>query len=714
MSNHFNDSPIETPEDDLYGVVPFAQSMAKSIRSIEKPVGTAIALNGSWGSGKSSIVNLIRRELESANDQKLAVSEFKCWWYRGEEALALAFLQHLNVLLNDTFKGKAKKLIPNIAQKLLPIGLIGSSVMAANPSTAPIGAGLSVMTRRLDKFLKNNNTIEKTFKKLTKILENEERQVLIIIDDIDRLNAEEAIAIFRMIKSIGRLPNVLYLLVFDRILIEEMVLKIYSSEGPHFLEKIIQASFEIPYPLQIDINNTVLSYIEQILESPNIKNNQRFMNMFYDIVVSYLTTPRDVVKFKNMLSVTWPAIVNQINVTDFIILEITRLYESKLFQNIRTNKLSLCGVKSKFQRIQGLSRQDTQAPDDLLAIYLVGVDKAHLPIARRILKGLFPRVRNENYNSDYEYDWNANRRVCVEAHFDTYFRSSLSDENPGTSDIEELISKADDAEFIKSKFYFARTQRRRTGGSMVPVWLDILISHASSIQKQKVKLLLSTLFEIHDEIDIDIDFESEALGLASVSQQYHILIWKLTHGRFTSEERMNIYISALANTCIGWLIDFTFVSQLQHRRDIHRVEGDTFLFEKDIVDQLIDRALSAIRKAAVDKSLLKHKRLRSIFQAWHTFLDDDISEIRDWTDELLNNDEALVILVKQFSGETLQVSGPNDNVGTREPHIKINEMQNIIDLDYFYSRLQHLQCTEKLNNNDQKAVDLFLELWGRR
>ena len=58
MSNHFNDSPIETPEDDLYGFTPFAQSIAKSIQSIEGPVGTAVALNGSWGSSKSSIVNL--------------------------------------------------------------------------------------------------------------------------------------------------------------------------------------------------------------------------------------------------------------------------------------------------------------------------------------------------------------------------------------------------------------------------------------------------------------------------------------------------------------------------------------------------------------------------------------------------------------------------------------------------------------------------------
>lgn len=56
MSKHFNDSPIETLKDDRYGITPFAESIAKSIMNIAAPEGTAIALHGPWGSGKSSAV----------------------------------------------------------------------------------------------------------------------------------------------------------------------------------------------------------------------------------------------------------------------------------------------------------------------------------------------------------------------------------------------------------------------------------------------------------------------------------------------------------------------------------------------------------------------------------------------------------------------------------------------------------------------------------
>ena len=108
MPNYFNDSPIETAEDDRYGITPFAESIAKSILTIQHPIGTTIALNGPWGSGKSSAINLIRTALQRANDERLIVTDFKCWWYRGEEALALAFLQNLHTVLKDGLGDRVK------------------------------------------------------------------------------------------------------------------------------------------------------------------------------------------------------------------------------------------------------------------------------------------------------------------------------------------------------------------------------------------------------------------------------------------------------------------------------------------------------------------------------------------------------------------------------------------------------------------------------
>lgn len=58
-----NDKPISEPSEDRFGIDPFAKTLAASIRKMKAPEGTVVALNGPWGSGKSSAVNLILHHL---------------------------------------------------------------------------------------------------------------------------------------------------------------------------------------------------------------------------------------------------------------------------------------------------------------------------------------------------------------------------------------------------------------------------------------------------------------------------------------------------------------------------------------------------------------------------------------------------------------------------------------------------------------------------
>jgi hypothetical protein len=61
-----NDTPIDDPKEDLYGLDPFARVIAKSIERMDAPEGVVLAINGPWGAGKSSAVNLIRHHLHPA------------------------------------------------------------------------------------------------------------------------------------------------------------------------------------------------------------------------------------------------------------------------------------------------------------------------------------------------------------------------------------------------------------------------------------------------------------------------------------------------------------------------------------------------------------------------------------------------------------------------------------------------------------------------
>jgi predicted KAP-like P-loop ATPase len=712
LKNYFNDSPIEDSEDDQYGVTAFASALAKSILNIEEPIGTTIALNGPWGSGKSSAVNLIRSELRKANDPLLVGTEFKCWWYKGEEALALAFLQNLNAVLGSTLKDKVKDLVPKLGRGLLQAGpIIGPAIALtpAGPLAGLIGGAFDFAKR----FFPEGDTLELTFQKLAEVLAEQDRRFLVVIDDLDRLSTDEALAIFRLIKSVGRLPNVMYLVVFDRQLAERAVSERYPSEGPHFLEKIIQAGFELPAPLPTDLNNAVLASISEICGSPNEDQIVRFMNVFYDVVAPYITSPRHVSRFQNAISVTWPAIAGDVSSADFAALEILRLYEPGLFSAIKSNKQLVCGTQGQGD-VNGNDRSR-------LDVFLREVPEDRHELARTALQRLFPRLENMGYTGEWLSEWSSERRVCVETHFDTYFRLSLSDEVLSATQIDELIDKAEDLQFIQSAFREASKVERRTGQSMVPVYLDELTTNGKRVEKAKVEPLLGALFEIHDEIDQEKDADRGFMAMANTSLRYHWLIRRLTRDRFTIQERTEVYLEATKRASLGWLVDFVSSARgdYQERKGRQPTREEDCLTTEAALSELTDRALNSIRSAAADGTLLGHPDLLFILHRWMDFLDNDQSEVRAWTDSLLIDPKALVALAQAMTGESWSMGmggfgSMGDRVAKRSVTAQIKDDTAIIDAAVFRQALEAVQDNDVLTDEEGEAVRVFLDAWDRQ
>ncbi|ENU3137184.1 KAP family NTPase [Escherichia coli] len=710
MSNYFNDSPIERREEDLYGVTSFSEALAKSILNIKDPIGTTIALNGAWGSGKSSTVNLIRAELSEAKDSHLIVTEFKCWWYRGEEALALAFLQQLNSVLGEQFGDKTRKLVRKLGRGILQAGPVIGPAIALTPVgwLSGLVGGLFDVAKRL---FPDEEPLETVFRELSKVLEAENRRFLVIIDDMDRLSSEEALAIFRLIKSVGRLPNVMYLVVFDRQLADKAINEKYPSEGPHFLEKIIQAGFELPMPVSTDLNNAVLASIDEICGTPSEDQLVRFMNVFYDVVAPYITSPRHVSRFQNAISVTWPAIAGEVNLADFVALEIIRLYEPTLFSAIKGNKSLVCGTKT----------ENNNNNDDRFSIFLNGIEEGRQDVAKTALQRLFPRLESIGYGGEWISEWSSERRVCVEAHFDTYFRLNLSDEVLSGKAIDELIEKAGDSDYIKKVFMDAANARRRTGQSMVPVYFDELTTHGKRVDKDKVRPLLSALFEIHDAIDLKIDADSGFMAMANTTLRYHWLIRKLTRNKFSIEERTDMYLKATEAASLGWLINFVSSARgdYQVREDRQPTAEEDCLVSENVLPELTKRALNAIRTSSADGSLLVHKDLLYILYRWIDFMGGDPTEARAWTDSLLDDRKALLILVKVMTGASWSMGmggfgSLGDRVSKRTVRAQISDDSPVIDARKFRAAIEKIANDKNSSDDEIASIQTLLSAWDHR
>jgi predicted KAP-like P-loop ATPase len=168
MSETFNDSPITLPSQDQFGIDHFAQAIGRSLRDMVSPSGVTIAVNGPWGSGKSSAINLIRHHLASSNDPNLVVVDFTCWWIRGEEALTIAFLQALDGALEKGIGKEIRTLIPRIGKKLLQAGSVVGA--AASAISAPAGTFVSSTIDFASRFFSDSESIETGFNELSTAL----------------------------------------------------------------------------------------------------------------------------------------------------------------------------------------------------------------------------------------------------------------------------------------------------------------------------------------------------------------------------------------------------------------------------------------------------------------------------------------------------------------------------------------------------------------
>lgn len=705
----FNDAPILTPEDDRFGIDRFAQALAQSFRNIESPIGATIALNGPWGSGKSSAVNLIRHHLKSDVDHgRLELIDFKCWWFRGEEALTLAFLQELNASLRKSLGDKAKELIPRLGKTLLQAGPVVGPAM--NLATGGIWGALTTGSMDFAKrFFSESESLEKIFERLSKALYEQDKRFLVLIDDIDRLTPDEALLVFRLVKSVGRLPNIMYLLVFDRELAEKAVSQIYPSEGPHFLEKIIQASFELPLPARDDLNSAALSQIETLC-GPLKGGDQlrRFMNLFYDAVSPYLDTPRDLTRLSNAMAVSWPAVTREVDVGDYVALEIMRLFEPLLYNAIRTNKERVCGVRSGYDR--------NEDPQKAIEDFLMPVPEKRRERARLALIRLFPRLENVCYSESFMESWEAQRRVCIDKHFDTYFRMGIGDETLPIAKIEDFIGHVGDEGYVKRAFLKALGSIRKNGKSKVPLWLDELNVYAARIEKAKFLPLISAIFQIADDINRDEDRERGGFFIGN-NLRIHWLIRKLTFEKCDLDERSRIFLAACQNSQLGWLVDFTSsaVSDIFPREGQTPEPQEKCLVSEEYIPELKGLAIKAIKSAAMNGELISHPQLPSILFRWEEFAEDDGAEVRAWTSEQLRDNEAVSMFAHAFTGEIwsqgMGMFSLGDRVSMRNVKASVEGLERIIDVNEFRRRLEEIEKNAPVDNKNKESIKIFLEAW---
>lgn len=705
----FDDKPISSPEEDILGFNPLAEVIADSISKMEKPEGTAIAVNGPWGSGKSSVINLVRHHLCKAGEPRLKIVDFKCWWFRGEEALTIAFFHELYSAFGPSLARRAKKAFSKLGQILSIAGTTLSAVGAFNAPLAGVGKAASGIGKL---FGRQEETVEKLYKEIFDALQKGSNRYLIIIDDIDRLSPDEALLVFRLVKSVGGLPNVMYLLAYDRKLAEEIVAERYPSEGPHYLEKIVQASFDLPVPSQSALNDEFLRRLNKVVGIEEFEDEVYFQNLYNDLIAPEIKTPRDLVRILNPLKVTWAAVREEVNPPDFLCLETLRIQRPELYRTLRTNKGRVTGREGFWAEEPSSERYD--------AIFLRHEPESEYERLRNGLMRLFPALKRAWGRVDYENDLmdrlNRERRACSRDHFDTYFRFSLSENAVSMGEIRNLISTTGDSERLRHLFLDTAKIRMPNGGTKAQVFLEELTIRAGAVPESHIDQLLKSIYSVADSLVLG---ESrEGIGLKIFGETLHQLLEltrQLTMERLTLERRSSVIRKACEDATLAGLVFIagSVWGEYQPEEGRSLKSPEQCLTTQSESEELKNLAVERVRNAADDGSLINCPLLRVVLLWWKDAEDGD-EAVRTWVSNVIHKDAVAVVRIAEaFTGVTSNIT-LGDSVPEVNHTAVTSQLKLVADLQAFRARAEQVLRVGGLEAKDREILERFLNAWRRQ
>lgn len=435
-----DDSPRINPwTDDRLGHAGFARRMAEALARQTAPNGYVIGLHGEWGSGKSTVLNFVRRHLEKwREEQEAEVAaldwfDFEAWIVSGHQDLTSAFFKVLSEKIGDEADRRArwrrgtKAAIDAGAAPLIDAtSKIGVIVDHTGGAASAAGAAISkaAIGKAAARWLAEPS-LQKSHQQLVQRLRDSGRRFLVFIDDIDRLTSAEIRTVMQMVKTVGRLPNVTYCLAYDRAIVWDALREMAPGDTHRsgFAEKIVQHELEVPTPSRTGLMRMLEAGLPDL--PPVATAGLRWMEMLQAGFGRWIRHPRDVARLSNAMQFAWPALEDEVDAHDLLCMEALRLFDRPVFDWVRDNRGLLLGEGIPIPGATGEeSAQEARALGDRLAA------NARADV-RRILGVLFPnRVDafggKRGFSTERWADVVMRRGIATAAGYTAYFSLSPS------------------------------------------------------------------------------------------------------------------------------------------------------------------------------------------------------------------------------------------------------------------------------------------------
>lgn len=345
------DRPLETGsavKGDKLSREGFARAAVAAIKKANALNGLVLSVEGAWGSGKTSTLAMLE-ELLSEDETLPTVVRFNPWLVGDRDSLLRHFLAKLAEAAKLTDNAKAGKKAAKELKTYAKVFDVVKLIPGAEPWASLVKSvieNLGDATDSIAEYKTPDIEVQKT--KVEDALRKLEHRIVVFIDDIDRLFPLEVFEMIRIIKAVGDLPNVAYVVAWDHSYVTEALGAANVPQSRSYLDKIVQIRMPLP-ALSISarsrlVNDAIGLLHEDATRDYFPKSNDRISSLYFSGLRDLLEQPRDVIRVFNTVEVIEPALRGEIVFADIVALAALMVKAPLVFELLRRHPRWFVGL----------------------------------------------------------------------------------------------------------------------------------------------------------------------------------------------------------------------------------------------------------------------------------------------------------------------------------------------------------------------------------
>ena len=399
--------------------------------------------------------------------------------------------EFFDCLEDEINNGEHKELWRNIGNTLLEYKKVFQLLMYV-PHVGVARAKVAVFILGIvGKILSKEKSIEKKKKNLEEALLKQNQRIIVVIDDIDRLDNAHIRNLFQLVKQVGDFSNITYVLLMDKNVVAKALEDVQKGDGHKYIEKIIQIPINIPEISAEKLNEYFLGKLNEIVGEDDEVDSNYWQTIYHYCVRHCLENLRDVNRLINVLTFKTKLFMKEVCVEDIIALSAIELKEPGLYDWIANNKELLCGGGMHYAYMYNRKPEDIRKEYENQMVNVVS-DVKWVIECLAVLFPVFARDTNEYITgggmNDSEPELRARKRVSSEDRFKLYFGMDV-EEVPITRNRMKQIALELNLDQIQE------VMESMIKSNNITYFLDELRAIENTIPDERVELLMDVILK---------------------------------------------------------------------------------------------------------------------------------------------------------------------------------------------------------------------------